>query len=322
MTDEQNQIQKQPSVAMTANGFMPTTMEEAWRFATALSKSRIIPEEYRGHPEDCMVALDISSRLKTPYLMLMQHLYVIKGKPSLDSQMTTSLVNMSNYFVDPLEYEVEGENVRDKDYRVRAYAVRKATDKVLYGPWITWELVKSEGWFDKAGSKWKSMPEQMFHYRAASWFQRRYCPEITMGMMTSEELRDMPETIKVKSTTIEDEPKTNIEKLRDKLTTAKQEGEKAGEEKLTEKDNQKEAQPEKQQEDKPKTKKSKKDKEEEKKLREAEARAKAKYGTKEEMEAAKKYKCINEHEFDEPKMDNLKQEYVCPECGTENYEEI
>lgn len=228
MEEKKNEIQ--PSVQMTSGGLVPTTIEELYRMGKMLSMSRIVPEDYRGHPEDCMVALDIAARLNTPWLMVMQHLYVIKGKPALDSAMTTALVNMSGQFADPLEYEVQGKDVRDKDYQVRAYAKRRVTEKVLYGPWITWELVKSEGWYDKTGSKWKSMPEQMFHYRAASWFQRRYCPELTMGMATSEELRDIPEAKKVDSTIIEEEPKTNIEKLRDKLQTVKQEGIESGQE--------------------------------------------------------------------------------------------
>jgi hypothetical protein len=37
------------------------------------------------------------------------------------------------------------------------------------------------------------MPEQMLRYRAAAFFARIYAPDITLGMQTSDELRDAPE---------------------------------------------------------------------------------------------------------------------------------
>ena len=35
------------------------------------------------------------------------------------------------------------------------------------------------------------MPEVMFYYRAAAFWQRMYAPEISMGFSTVEELRDI-----------------------------------------------------------------------------------------------------------------------------------
>jgi hypothetical protein len=55
-------------------------------------------------------------------------------------------------------------------------------------------MARSEGWITKNGSKWKTMPEQMLRYRAATFFARAYCPELTMGMMTNDEVRDTFDT--------------------------------------------------------------------------------------------------------------------------------
>jgi hypothetical protein len=52
-------------------------------------------------------------------------------------------------------------------------------------------MAKAEGWLDKAGSKWKTMPELMLKYRAAAFFGRLYAPEVLMGMQTSEEVIDI-----------------------------------------------------------------------------------------------------------------------------------
>lgn len=53
-------------------------------------------------------------------------------------------------------------------------------------------MVKAEGWLSKTGSKWKTMPQLMFRYRAAAFFARIYAPDITLGMQTAEEIYDAP----------------------------------------------------------------------------------------------------------------------------------
>lgn len=184
--------EKVAALALSAKGFAPQTIEEGWRYATALSRSNLVPDTYRNKPDDCLIAIDLSFQWGISPLAVMQHLYMVNGRPALDAALSTALVNRSNIFVDPIEYEVEGKDAKNKGYRVRAYATRKSTGKTLYGPWIDWDVVTGEGWDKKTGSKWKTMPEQMFHYRAATWFQRRYCPEITMGMLTTDEAEDIP----------------------------------------------------------------------------------------------------------------------------------
>lgn len=49
-------------------------------------------------------------------------------------------------------------------------------------------MAKSEGWLGKNGSKWQTMPQIMLRYRAASFFGRMNCPELTMGIYTKEEV--------------------------------------------------------------------------------------------------------------------------------------
>ena len=52
------------------------------------------------------------------------------------------------------------------------------------------QIAKDEGWLGKNGSKWKTMPQLMLRYRAASFFSSLNCPELTMGIYTKEEIED------------------------------------------------------------------------------------------------------------------------------------
>jgi hypothetical protein len=79
-----------------------------------------------------------------------------------------------------------------------AWTEEKATGQRLEGPPVSIDMAKAEGWFQKKGSKWQTMPEVMLRYRAASFFGRLYAPDVLMGMQTAEELHDVvdvdPET--------------------------------------------------------------------------------------------------------------------------------
>jgi hypothetical protein len=130
----------------------------------------------------------------------MQNMAIVNGRPTLEAKLITALINDSGMFVDNLEYEVEGTDPAwnkttskpvDLKYRVRAHAVKKSTGDRLYGEWIGWDMVMGEGWQAKSGSKWLTMPGQMFHYRAASFFSKIYCTNITLGMQTREEMEDI-----------------------------------------------------------------------------------------------------------------------------------
>ena len=113
-----------------------------------------------------------------------------KGRPSWSSSFLIATVNACGRFT-PLRFETQGDDPKDDAYRVRAYADDKATGERCNGPWITWEMVKAEGWYSKNGSKWKTLPELMFMYRAAGFWSRVYAPEVSMGIHTADESEDM-----------------------------------------------------------------------------------------------------------------------------------
>jgi hypothetical protein len=53
------------------------------------------------------------------------------------------------------------------------------------------QMAKAEGWLDKGGSKWKTMPELMLRYRAGTFFGRLYAPDVLMGLYTQDEALDI-----------------------------------------------------------------------------------------------------------------------------------
>lgn len=160
--------------------------KNAMIMAEQLSKSDMIPATYKGKPENCVIALELSNRLKLSPFLVMQNMYIVQGKPAWSSSFIISCINGSGRFSGPLKFEMDANKTK-----CRAYATEKVSGEKLVGPLITMEMAQAEGWLGKNGSKWKTMPELMLRYRAAAFFGRLYCPEIINGMMTDDEAQDI-----------------------------------------------------------------------------------------------------------------------------------
>ena len=161
------------------------SMNAAMKVANMLSKSALLPEQYIGHPENCLIAIDIANRMRVSPLLVAQNLYVVKGKPGWSGSFAISAVNNCGKF-SPLDF-IYTENGGGGCY---AQATRLSDGKVLKSTEITMDMAKAEGWSTKNGSKWLTMPKQMLAYRAGSFFARTYCPEVLLGVQTIDEIQD------------------------------------------------------------------------------------------------------------------------------------
>lgn len=162
------------------------SMNAAMKVANMLSKSALLPEQYIGHPENCLIAIDIANRMRVSPLLVAQNLYVVRGKPGWSGSFAISAVNNCGKF-SPLDF-IYTENGGGGCY---AQATRLSDGKLLKGTEITLEMAKNEGWSTKPGSKWLTMPKQMLAYRAGSFFARTYCPEVLLGVQTIDEIQDV-----------------------------------------------------------------------------------------------------------------------------------
>ncbi|MEG2566042.1 MAG: recombinase RecT [Acinetobacter sp.] len=173
------------------------------------------PEANPNGVSNCIIALNMAQRLGADPMMIMQNLYLVDGRPSWSSQFIIAAINSSGRY-SPLRFDITGgdeeveipyavtewvynqatkkkepvesnQTARVKNYKCVAWVVEKATGERLESTPITMEMAVKEGWYQKNGSKWQSMPEQMLRYRAASFFGRIYAPDLLMGLRTQEE---------------------------------------------------------------------------------------------------------------------------------------
>lgn len=157
------------------------------RMAKMLASSDLVPQQFKGNIANCVIGLEMAHRMNASPLAVMQNLYIVHGKPGWSAQFITAAINSTGRF-SPLRFRVDGQG---ESKTCTAWAIEKATGEQLEGPPVSIAMAKAEGWFEKNGSKWKTMPDLMLRYRAATFFGRLYAPEVLMGMRTQDEIEDV-----------------------------------------------------------------------------------------------------------------------------------
>lgn len=241
-----------------------TMVPESFRIAVADKKAAKLPDgsyPLVANPNglsNCVIALNMANRMGADPLMIMQNLYLIEGRPSWSSQFIIAAINGCGRY-SPLRFDIKDEGEIEVEYTTKkwdnnlkpkggwattehkikvrnlvcvAWAIEKGTNERLESSPISMELAVKEGWYQKSGSKWQTMPDQMLRYRAASFFGRIYAPELLMGLRSAEEEQEVIDVTPIKP---EVEP-TTVEQVAAKATAKKTESksEKAAEAKSTE----------------------------------------------------------------------------------------
>ena len=164
-----------------------------WRIASQLAKSTIIPDNYKGKPENVIIALGMAQQLDLTPFTVMQNLNIIKGKTSWSGSFCKTLIEKTKRFKD-LELNYIGQKGTDT-YGCYLSATRISDGKIIKGPEVTMKMAKEEGW--TTNKKWLTLTDLMLAYRCQSFFARLHCPEAMNGIYTSEEIEDIQPTNRV-----------------------------------------------------------------------------------------------------------------------------
>ena len=163
------------------------SFEFAQRQAKSLCESDLVPKSYQGQKglPNCLVAIEMSKRMKLSPLTVMQNLNVIHGTPTWSAQFITSQILGCGRFTN-FDYLVKGEG---DTLEVQCVATRIEDQKLVKGTTVSMRMARLEGW--TRNSKYQSMPELMLRNRAATFFGRQYTPDLLLGVQTSEEVVDI-----------------------------------------------------------------------------------------------------------------------------------
>ena len=182
------------------------------KIAEQLAQSELIPATFRGKPADVLIALDYADRLGMNPLSVLQNIYIVSGRPAWSSTFYIATISTCGRF-SGIDYVEKTGPVIAKlgvpNMSCKMVAVDNRTGKRVEGAEISIQMALDEGWFSRNGSKWRTMPRQMLRYRSAAFFARAFCPEVTMGLYSADEVEDFATPKPTPSTPVEVESVTD-----------------------------------------------------------------------------------------------------------------
>lgn len=158
------------------------------RMAQLLVASDIIPQAYKGKIADCVIAIDMANRMGVSPMVVMQNSQIVQGNFSWKGTACKAMIDGCGKYKDSRYVEVGKRGDDSWGYYLEA---TDKHDNVVKGPTVDIKMAKDEDWYQKSGSKWKTMPELMLKYRAAAFFFRTECASLAMGFLTAEEQEDI-----------------------------------------------------------------------------------------------------------------------------------
>lgn len=197
---EEPQVEQEPATAITTVIESTELASGNWysnesqfvmlqRAAKMLAASNLVPKQFQGDVANCAIGLNLASRLGMEPFLVLQNVHVINGRPSFSAAFLIAAFNACGRY-EAMDFIFSGEPDSDH-YGCHIESVDKRTGKKITGPKVSIGMAKAEGWYSKNGSKWQTMPDLMLRYRAAAFLIRTVCPEIALGLYTSEEIRDI-----------------------------------------------------------------------------------------------------------------------------------
>lgn len=166
----------------------PQNMSEAIEFSKMIAGSGMVPQAYRGKPQDILVAVQWGYEVGLQPMQALQNIAVINGKPSVYGDSALALVK-----ADPrcrgVKETIEGEG----DNMVARCVVRRAYGDEIEETEATFSVddAKRAKLWGKSGP-WTQYPKRMLAMRARGFAIRDAFPDAMRGMITAEEAQDYP----------------------------------------------------------------------------------------------------------------------------------
>lgn len=159
--------------------------EVAKRIAHTLAMSDLVPDDYRGRPNNCFVAINMGAELGLEPFQAIQSIAVIDGKPCLYGDGMIGVVRSS-----PLCMWIE-ETLSDDKKTATCRTQRKGDPNPITASYSLDDAVQA-GIHTKFN--WKKHPKRMLQMRARAYCLRDAYPDLLKGLGVVEEMVDHDDT--------------------------------------------------------------------------------------------------------------------------------
>ena len=167
-------------------------LNHAYKLATTLSKSQIVPRHFQGKPDDVFATLLLGSELGFQPMQSLQSIVIIQGNATLKAQ---TMLAIARARLPEIQLDIKTE----KD-SVTVTGQRYKGDIPFSSTWDN-ERAKAMGLLGK--DNYIKQRLTMFKWRAMSDVLRTIAADVLMGLYSTEEMIDVVETKTVEQDLIE-----------------------------------------------------------------------------------------------------------------------
>lgn len=164
-------------------GMTPATFDEAWRMAQLFAASELVPKDYKGRPENCLVAMQLGAEIGLKPIQSLQGIAVINGRPSIWGDALWALVLSSQLVEDAHE-------TFDPVKQVATCTIKRRGRSEPIVQTFSQEDAKIAGLWGKDGP-WTTNPRRMLQMRARGFAARDAVPDVLKGVSMIEESQDI-----------------------------------------------------------------------------------------------------------------------------------
>lgn len=176
-------------------GIAPSSMDDLYRFATAVSKSGLAPKGIET-PEAIFVALEMGLEVGLPMMAALQNIAVINGRPAIWGDAQLAVVRSTGELALFEEwYEEKGKRLTRNpmafsDETAAVCRVQRQGYEAAETAFSVADAKRANLW-GKAGP-WSQYPARMLKHRARSFALRDQFGDALRGLRTVEEVQDDP----------------------------------------------------------------------------------------------------------------------------------
>lgn len=163
-------------------------MDAAYKIGSALANTQMVPQTFRGKPDDATAAILYGAELGLKPTQALQQVFVVHGQPAIYARTMVGLLKSKGYVFETVEST-------DESVTVRGTSPRGEVEQ------STWTIDRAQKAGYTKNGKYQSDPQAMLYAKAASEVSRKLAPDVLLGIRyTAEDLELEPRPVRATAT--------------------------------------------------------------------------------------------------------------------------
>lgn len=191
---------KKPLLPMADHGVVLHSMEDAWRFASTIAPTAIVPLGLRGKPAEVFAVVQAGAEMGLSPFRSLSNMKCINGRVGPMGALAKALIRKADVLEKGTGFMEQFSGTEGEDDWTAHFSTLRAGETDRYHTTFSVKDAKLAGLWGKksksgAPGPWCQYPKRMLMWRAVGFHMDDYYSDVLMGFHIAEVLEDYPEEI-------------------------------------------------------------------------------------------------------------------------------